>query len=187
MRKNGFAPIVIIVGVIIVGMIGYFGYKNYRNTALPITSNSSPTPITTDTSSWKIYQSTTPAFSFKYPADFVKKTGVGNKAILSVGNDKYSFLLYTNYMHSFYSSEAVSIRESFDSKDLSVNVRSLGSYTAYIKSEQSAGGDYSFSRTVIVPMQRDMVVFMLSPKDENEFGETENLADQILSTFKFTK
>ena len=163
-------------------MVRYLSFNKVHKTIFPIFP--SPFPNVIDTSVWHVYQNKTPAFSFKYPANFLEKNGVNNKTTVSFGNDEYLLDLYINYQQSAYTSEIASIKKDFDSKDLSVNIKNLDPYTAYLKSEQSAGGNYSFTRTVIIPIQKDMVVFTLSPRNENKFSETEELVDQILSTFK---
>lgn len=48
MRKNGFAPILIILIIAVLGVVGYFGYKNYYSkSSTPVSSSAlslSPTP-----------------------------------------------------------------------------------------------------------------------------------------------
>lgn len=183
MRQKGFSPIIFILILAFLGVAGYFLYNGVHNPKF--SSPISESPKTLDTSSWKTYVNHTKSFSFKYPSDFTEKGEVHNNSTLSLTNKDYLFTLYINNEVSFYKSEVLSIKSSFEAKDLSVNVKNIGPYVAYLKSEQSAGGNYSFVRTAIIPMQDDIVVIAISPKDESKFLETEDLTDQILSTFRF--
>ncbi|MDP3994865.1 MAG: hypothetical protein Q8P91_03460 [bacterium] len=64
-RQKGFAPLVIILAITILGVVGYFGYKNYwpklQSVVAPIPATTSDT-----TANWKTYANTRFGYSVKY-------------------------------------------------------------------------------------------------------------------------
>lgn len=78
MRQKGFAPIIILLVLVILGVVGYFAYsKGYINInpskstptvnpQLDLTSSPTPDP----TANWKTYTDSDNIFSIKYPSDW---------------------------------------------------------------------------------------------------------------------
>lgn len=158
-------------------------------TSLPSQKDLKPTAITENdlTVDWKTYANSEYNFSFKYPTDFVNKA-IGNTSfILSVGNQDYWLTLKVDSDLSKYTNEIEDIKELFDTKAPNVDIKSVEPYTAYLRSMQTSGGEFSFFRTAIIPTDSLVIELSLSPKDENSFVSTEEIVDQILSTFKFLK
>ena len=191
-KSNSFLKIIIVILLIIFLGLGVFLGKTYFSPqALPQQITSVPTlaptaiPTADPTVDWKTYTDSKGLFSFKYPSNLVEEKKTIEATGASFRNNEYLFDLLINYDISSYTSMVDSIKKQVTSKDFSANIINIEPFTAYLDSVQSAGGDYSFSRTVIIPMQNDLVVFILRPKDQNKSSETEKLADQILSTFKF--
>ncbi len=176
-------------------LAGFFAWKTQKLVSeLRVATNVlKPTPIATSTptpdptANWKTYTSTKYGFSFKYPNDFINKEISNNSFILSVGSKDYSLSLKTDLNLNIYTSEVKDIKRLFDTKKQNVNINGVGPYTAYLRSTQSAGGEFSFLRTILIPTSSYIIDLSLSPKDEDNFEKTETLADQILSTFKFTE
>lgn len=67
MKKNGFAPIIILV-IVILGVVGYFGYKGFplKHQLVNIFSPS-PSTVSSPTATWKTYINTKYNYSIKYP------------------------------------------------------------------------------------------------------------------------
>jgi len=143
------------------------------------------TPTPDPTADWKTYTNSEYGFSFKYPSDFLDKKMNDNSVILSVGSKDYSLSLKADSDLDIYTDEIKDIKKLFDTKEQNVNIKGIGPYTAYLRSIQSAGGEFSFFRIILIPIKSYMFDLSLSPKDENDFATSEELADQILSTFKF--
>jgi hypothetical protein len=67
MKQKGFAPVLIILTLAILGVAGFLILKSVSNTKV---TSPSPTPISTF-SNWKTFKNDSLGFSFKYPADWL--------------------------------------------------------------------------------------------------------------------
>lgn len=169
---------------VLTGIVSYYSYQNYQ-LKHQITVQQ-PTPSASLIENWSTYSSSKSMFSFKYPSDFVGKKKNLKGISISLGNDEFLLDLYINYNKEYYASMIEHVKKQVASNDLTANTKNFESFTAYLDSVQTAGGEHSFSRTVIISAHDDLIVFILSPKDVSKSTETEQLADQILSTFQFT-
>ena len=173
MKKNGFAPLIIISVLTILGAIGYFGYKNYL---LKPQNPVVPDPTTT----WKTYSNSDVGFSFKYPNSFIEKpVGTKNEEVkLFAGDNQYSLLLKISS-----DSKAYNIKNL---KEFSGSTKPIGPYLVYLTSSVDSGG--GFFTTAIIPFGNYFINILISPNDgdESKAVGTEEIRDQILSTFKFT-
>lgn len=73
MKRNGFAPLLIILIIATLGVVGYFGYRNYlikpQNTVI---SSPAPSAKSDTTSVWKTYKADASygSISFEYPGTY---------------------------------------------------------------------------------------------------------------------
>lgn len=184
MKKNGFASLIIILAIAILGVVGYLGYKDYLSKSQPVSVVSpSLSTVSDPTINWKIYSNSDVGFSFKYPNSFIEKpigTIYKNEEVkLFVGDNQYSLLLRLSSDSNAYKIENL--------KDFSNSTKSIGSYTAYLTSSVASGGE--FSTTAVIPFGQYFIDISINPNggDESKAATTEEVRDQILSTFKFTK
>lgn len=188
-----FTVFVLVAAIVSIGIqIG----KNQMSNQLPTTvqPTTSPTQIGTNPTgptdsivNWTNYINSKYNFSFKYPSDFKNKIIDGGNTLLSASNQNYWLTLKVDSDLDKYAKEIKDIRQLFDAKALNVNIKNIEPYTVYLQSMQTAGGEFSFFRTVIIPTNFLVIEFSLSPRNENDFASAEKIADQILSTFKFSK
>lgn len=94
MSEKGFAPIITLLVLVVLGALGYFAYtKGYISINLPKPSASvipsttpNPFPTTDPTANWKTYTSMFQGFSFKIPNQFiVSETKNGIEVFLNQG------------------------------------------------------------------------------------------------------
>jgi len=79
MKKNGFAPILVILVIVILGVAGYFGYKSYLSKSIP-----SLVPVnTTDVSTWETYTDKINSYSIKYPKGWYVSNSSSNEVNLA--------------------------------------------------------------------------------------------------------
>ena len=73
MRQKGFAPIIIVIFIVLVGILGYVAYNNYVSPKGTILGPYLPSPIATVTpdltANWKTYKSSKYGFELKYASD----------------------------------------------------------------------------------------------------------------------
>lgn len=184
MKKNGFAPLIIILVIAILGVVGYFGYKDYLSRPQPVNVVSpSLSTISDPTINWKIYSNSDVGFSFKYPNSFIEKpigTIYKNEEVkLFVGDNQYSLLLRLSSDSKAYDTKNL--------KEFSNSTKSIGSYTAYLTSSVASGGE--FSTTAVIPFGKYFIDISINPNGggESKATATEEIRDQILSTLKLTK
>lgn len=86
MRQKGFAPIIILV-LVVLAVVGYFGYKNFLPKQQTLVTNF-PTPITTliPLQIGKIYTNTKYGYEFKYPSSLDIEV---NEGMVGIEGDKY--------------------------------------------------------------------------------------------------
>ena len=90
--KASFAPILILVVVLMLGVIGFAGYQYYKMyTGGPIAKIPSelfyPSPTPDQIANWKTYRNEEHGFEFRYPDDWVIET---SKVGFSITNYKSS-------------------------------------------------------------------------------------------------
>ena len=188
MKQKGFAPIIIIVLIALVAAGAYvLGTKNIlKLPTFPLTPTLSPSSTTNPTANWKTYTSRDGSFSFKYPENLYTlnsneqnlifyDSSVRNPAftdqVLNIGVSPYDKSKYQN------SGSAIS---PFDFTDTQGRTWK----TDMVLGESS----YNFSATLLTADKMYIVGIQsgLIKGDEIKFGENHrNLANQILSTFKF--
>ena len=188
MKKNGFAPLIIILLIAILGAIGYFGYKGYSPQSPNIPQTYTPSSMVTSdqTASWKAYKNQDAGFFVKYPRDFSPaKTTEANVA--SFESDGYNLDFEVAEL-SKYESWIEMIKKDLASEELNVRNHKIFDKDVYLESRQSSGS--IFERNIFIVNGTSIIRISVSA-DENKVSEVynkvESLADQILSTFEFTK
>lgn len=189
-KQKGFAPILIVI--IIAALVG--GYLIYQNQTKPtpppttqLTSAPTPTPESTnsaETANWKTYTDAENGFSISYPGEFaVNKIGGGvsfqknntNRAILFLQvNDNKGNLT----AREFFNNQPDQMKKPMEDANQITDYQLNGSQGLMFTKKESADGYKDFA----VSLSHNNHIYSLNfgPK-ENEF----NLANQILSTFKF--
>jgi hypothetical protein len=176
-KKNGFAPIIIILVIAILGVVGYFSYKIYKSPNQPITQPTTPSipPATPDTTAnWKTYINNQYGFELKYPQDDkveeIKDPGMHYFSIphLDQGTD----------INFFPSDSNFKTNKPFVDSDI-------------LKQENIEFNNLPAKHiTVDGPNGRQMEYLLVGQNQKYfiiSYEDFDNLSSQILSTFKFTK
>lgn len=197
MKKNGFAkhhtilgfaPVLIILVIPILGVVGYFVYKSYlpQSPNIPQTYTPPATVIPDLTVGWKTYENQDAGFSVKYPGDFIPTKNTEANVAKFESND-YN-LDFEVAEFSKYESWIELIKKDLASEELNVRNQKIFDKDAYLESRQSSGS--IFERNIFIVNGTSIIRISVSA-DENKVSEVynkvESLADQILSTFKSTK
>lgn len=95
MRQRGFAPIIILLILVVVALMGVAylaGSKDLLTNKVPITWNSSPSPssVSGQTADWKTYTTEDKKFSIKYPPDWTLIDGSKKVDLYNDGNFQLS-------------------------------------------------------------------------------------------------
>lgn len=175
MKQKGFAPILILV-LVIIGVAGYFGYK-YVKPIIPQAPHATPlvftisSPTPDPTANWKKYVDTKNQFSFKYPVSVsittadqgVKISGLGKDVLLTVESAK---------THNFFSSKIAKTTKFGDNN---------WSYLTGNDKYCDGGECGTISDAFQITHLDNRYTFVLG-----SLGYPNTTFDQILSTFKFT-
>lgn len=213
MKKNGFAPLIIILVIALLGVVGYFGYKNYlvKPQVLTIPSPSplsvpDQTKVLSQIPGWKIYTNTKYHFSIEYPEDWTFRefpdthTGASfrlasdsndlNHEHISVDFNSRSTDLIGVPFEEYVKKGAIEDIQNFVSLATITKIVTLSGLVGYkttwnVQEMNQPTGKTSMS----------MPITYFDTKDSN--GDTvwitesdssySNIYDQMLSTFKFIK
>jgi hypothetical protein len=189
-KQKGFAPIFILLIVVIIGAAGYFAYsKGYISINLPKPSGVSITTPTTSptpdpTANWITYSNNTYHFSFRYPNTWFS-TDCNNNNLLLLGSEAVpscisiggtvAFEINDKNSESKLGGDLINYELVKQSSDLDNNISKY-----YLRRVDS--GKYDESRTLYT-ISLDST-YELDAEIFNRTNET--VTEQILSTFKFT-
>ncbi len=178
MKKNGFAPLLILIIIAVLGLAGYFAHKNYNKNSAPTSEN------------WITYENKNAGFTAGYPAEFkpTQSLEIGTSSFESTSGDNLGFLEFKVGELSKYKSQIEMIKEDIDGKDPSVSHRQINGRDVYLESQQLSGN--IFERNIFIINGNSTIHIRVSAdedKTSNVVTKVENLADEIISTFKFTK
>jgi hypothetical protein len=190
--KKNKAPMLFLVLIPIFIALGAFGVLAYQKyfAAKPV-ATTSPTPATTPdpTADWKTYESTDYGFSFKYP--YLGYSICPETAFFSIFQEKD-----LNCDGIVYEVPLISFRNWWTtdlSKETPVSNRIIvvDGIQINIDRYQSVGTSYGASTTNIIEIAtiplNDKNVQIYAFGEASVFQKSEDLLDQILSTFKFTE
>jgi len=193
MKNKGFAPLVILLVLLIAALMGIaylVGSKGILSNKIPLVSYSSPPPSSTSdpTANWKTYTNTTFGFQLKYPDNwFSENCGPGEALLLRpkvkpvCEGEPYEPI-------QFFSSEEIKSEDEFikswlpqfKSTPQQATVTTV-KYTKYLveKVEPAPGPE----KLILIRVPLTKGTFKIYVNDL----QYETVADQIISTFKFTK
>jgi hypothetical protein len=212
MKQKGFAPILILILLVLVaGGAYYFGTKNKTTPVIPISTpvtsvQSSPSPavqtVIDPVTGWKKYENPKYKYSFSFPSNFnlsaesVDHLSINNNLPPDPNCKVGGCFLGTQKLQIYFDSSSQNYL-SFDEyakkqRDFALNINNDQSEIVQISKfgtkvkyfEGSTEGynnnylfnlnDINFSITVVFPSKQDVPIYRSE-------------ADQILSTFQFTK
>lgn len=179
-KHNKIASFLIFIILII---IGYAGYKNYK-----IADQNNSNLVNWETYRSKDFSSN---FQFQYPGDFETYQEKGFFA----KNEQYSLnltLIENTTENPEYNDWIEQIKKDVENDSENSKMEINPKYTTYLTSRMSAEG--IFERIIFVVFNEKIIYLNLSadtrlPGNEEPqiYGKLEQIADQILSTFKFTE
>lgn len=180
MRK-GFAPILILILVLVIGLVGYFVYKNNPGLVQRIALVS---PSTVGTSNWKTYTNSDFGILFKYPSNLKV---FEFPTIISLGAEGTGGLIF-----EVHKDQATTIKALFEKDKLKFNEYIRLNESAPILKDSEING-YSGQETLfkaavqgvdirVIYFQKgeDVIRIFLNPRSDST-------SNQILSTFRFTE
>lgn len=189
--------LMILVGVLIVVAIGagaYFVSQNGSIMPTPISSQSvspSPSGSPDSTADWKTYKNDKFKFRFEYPSILVKEQDVfsdrgGGSALpllnLILGDDNFSMQFFVNPDGFGYENLNKQIATKKIVVDgITTDLRILEENSSEMSNSSEA------IRAIIVQFQHNTDDYFLMFSYSKNGPDQEDLARQILSTFKFTK
>lgn len=206
MNKNGFAPVIIIFIIAILGVVGYFGYKNSltksQNTVvLSPTPFSMPT-ISSDISTWGTYTDNIYSYSIKYPkgwfidistknevhiANFTDEqlTDQEKKDILGGLKKDVASIVLGVYEETVTNGTPLldwlkandHYVSGMSGEPTSVKQTTIAGYPGLILNDEGTGLFYVFST-------KSHVYYAFLNSNDSQF---DGVIDQVLSTFKLTK
>ncbi len=211
---SGFAPLIILLIVALIGAIGYFAFKNITpKVQIPFTPSSpvaSPLPTTQTadpTADWKTYINPNDSYSFKYPdggelSDYQENDYSGVQIlILPASPPKGQNLVYGAMIKTLliHNAEIQSLAKTSQQNELNSlsdnNSASTVSEVQQVKFGQDDRVAYQYIvsgeptvRVVFAQIGKNVlqVACYYGGRDQAEENKYKNLVDQILSTFKFT-
>jgi len=181
MKQKGFAPIIILVLIIALAAVGYFGYKNYWPKIQKIVVYSPAPSVTADpTTNWKTYTNTKYLYSLKYPASFttgLQSAGAGNKEADPTTRNLFIYKSDASepYIERYINLEIFQVKPTYDKKMVT----------------QTTLDNQTVEKIVIPGAKFDIYSAQVGTKDFIEIYVSNDptrkeVANQILSTFKFT-
>lgn len=185
--KNGFAPIILLIGLMVVAAISgayYFGYNHGWEKS---TSNTSQTPITADkTVNWKEYINSQLNYSFKYPSNttvYEGKRASADGVFIDVPNSVQLNLPIScgdgqqdNSLFTVTASKNANLLENFTDKTPTKKITLDG--VEGFETINSVGGLAGMYQIGVINNRQYYLI-----EGEPCFTETSR---KILSTFKFT-
>lgn len=196
-NQKGFAPIIILLIVAVLGGIGYFtytkGYASFNLSKLSPTFNQEQTPTLSPVTSWGNYSDSARSFTFKYPPELEVKTYIDAPFVSFRDNDGktviqaqelYSDLDLKNF-NEMYIAQNDSEWSNIEEGTIKIESRTQGRLSLVFyaipsldtKSKQTSGVLIKGSETQLARLE----VYGEDPNTLRPF------LDQILSTFKFTQ
>lgn len=132
------------------------------------------------------FENKSPYLAFNYPSSLTKLEK-NSDYILYVGDNNITLTVEIEKNPSKYNLDIQEIKDRSKDGDIGVSIKNVDQHTIYSYSQQSSGGDYSFSRISLIPLDSQVVKIAVSPKEESEFSFAEQVTDQIISSIKFTR
>lgn len=202
MKKNGFAPVIVILVIAILGVVGYLGYKNLPKS---ISSKLTPSPISTissDISTWETYTDKTYSYFIRYPkgwfinsltknevhiANFTNEqlTDQEKKDILGGLKKDVASIVIGVYEETITNETPLldwmkandHYISGMSGEPTSVKQTTIAGYPGLILNYEGTGLFYVFSA-------KSHVYYAFLDSNDSRF---DRVIDQILSTFKLTK
>lgn len=201
MREKGFAPLIIVIMLALVGVVGYLAFQNTQlrkvlptptqtpsSTASITATQVTPTvkPTADPTANWKTYLNTSSKYSIKYPADWgIENVSAGGNGALS-SDARYIQIWYKvstpDKAYGNLGIEEIGIIPPSEEKLLTVEKR-LDS-GLILKCNSDFTNDSKTWCWIKVPSKEAYLNIQVFMGQDNFANETYN---QILSTFKFTQ
>ncbi len=205
MKQKGFAPIIIILVVAILGTVGYFVYKSHIGPKGTILGPYSPDPIaivTTDPiANWGTFTDNEWKVTLKYPSEFkqsVKKDSSGYIGFIrEATKDKSVQILIDIYENMYqnentvngvakkYLDEQESIYSGSDARFSPIEVAKIGNQEGL---SYSLVNNYLRESTMFVENKSTNKILIIATSFSEKDVDNQDLemVNQILSTFKFT-
>lgn len=194
MKQKGFAPIIILILLVLVGVgVYYFGTIKNKSVSTPVASvqpSSSPLakPTTDPTANWKIYSNQSLGFELKYPPSvkITRETNDEFNRVTEFEGPGISFgvmlrkndnITLDNY---YYMDNAILQKASLGGKDANVYIQDA-SKNPCVSDGSGPGCPISFIAYVA---ENRSDIYHLDFYGDEKLSELES---QILSTFKFTR
>lgn len=185
--QKGFAPIYILIGILILGIIGggayYFG-KSQVARSQPTQPTITPSPIPDETVNWKTYTNLQYGYSVKYPSSL-------NQSEIS-GNDTYLSMITFNGSVNNSDWFSIAVRDSNLQDEIKYQKSRIEGHVLVklTKEKEIMVGGFSGVLLEYTPDEPDngsttsFVIFNNGKYSYTISGAPQTL-DQILSTFKF--
>lgn len=196
MRQKGFAPIIVVIIIILVIAGVAVAYSSGVLQKLSIKKIVQPTnkeqPAIVTTTDWKTYKNGQDSFIFKYPSDFsLIKTASLSEVVM--GNSNNTLSVEWNRNVSEYKDWINDIKDDIKKEDEPhVKMSMIDNNEVFFESRMSAEG--VFERNVIFLLDKSIIHLNLSAdtglkgnEEPDIYSKVEDLADLIISTFKFTQ
>ena len=193
MRQKGFAPIIILILLVLVAFGAYYFGTIKNKTILSPTASVQPStiPSSDSTVNWKTYIDSGHNYSFKYPSSYVlgqhlTGDGVTLAKPASVGIQDLVIDFNPNYtkadLGTFTNDRRNSLLQVGTANNIDTTTLSGITVKHYYSCGEKCGDDYFVG---IDPNYILEIEVLYSSKDV--ILQYKPLADQILSTFKFTE
>lgn len=201
MRQKGFAPVIILLVVLLLGVLGYFAFtKGYVSVNLPKPSASvipspipSPSSSTDPTANWKTYSDDLHGITFKYPLSWTltEKEGQSEKEI--VYNSSVELIKADAKINMIFNVDGIGgMPTTYEGKPFTLDGHKLFQFNGYYNYNNTKIVGISDSLTTLGVFRINNITYLIHLTYPATFKGTEekNLLqefDQILSTFKFKK
>lgn len=185
--ERGFAPVIILLFVVVLGAIGFYSYQKYNSQKVGLISFSPTTSASQltagDTSNWKTYTSKEYGFSFNYPQGWI----IGSEA------PDLRFFINSDEIRFSEGGESNPGNEQLTVLVKKPDTRSIQQAAKYYEDANSFLEDYKVTISKIgnldaLYFSNTKNIFILGSDKGIVFAPGPNnkiILDQILSTFKF--